>query len=191
MGLGSVASRCIRRLEAPLRRAAVCHVRRKAEDGFTLSELLILISVVLLITLIAIPNLPGTRMQANEVSAIQALRNIYAAEVQYQAAYPALGVAFSLPTLGGAGPRGQAGPPSAEAAGLLPADLAAGQKSGYQFQLAHCGRGGADSGAYTSFEVIATPKSVGRTGHRGFCIDERGDAKADPTGGSNCTQSLQ
>ena len=167
--------------------------RRKAHGdggagGFTLSELLIVISVLLLITLIAIPNLPGTRMQTNEVSAIQALRNIYAAEVQYQAAYPALGFACSLPTLGGAR-KGAAS--TAEAAGLLPADLASGQKSGYSFALAHCGRGGAETGAYTSFEVTATPKTVGRTGHRGFCIDERGDAKADPAGGSNCTQSLQ
>ncbi len=150
-----------------------------------------MISVLLLITLITIPNLPGTRMQANEVSAIQALRNIYAAEVQYQATYPSLGFACTLSTLGGAGPRGKAGASTAEAAGLLPADLAAGQKSGYRFQLAHCERAGADSGAYTSFEVIATPKTVGGTGHRGFCINERGDAKADPVGGSNCTQSLQ
>ncbi len=166
-------------------------VLRDPECGFTLSELLIVVSVILLITLITIPNLPVTRMQANEVSAIQALRNIYAAEVQYQATYPSLGFACALPTLGGAGQRGKPVASTAEAAGLLPADVASGQKSGYMFQLAHCGRSGADSGAYTSFEVTATPKAVGKTGHRGFCIDERGDAKADPAGGSNCTQSLQ
>ena len=165
--------------------------KREAEGGFTLSELLIVVSVILLITLITIPNLPVTRMQANEVSAIQALRNIYAAEVQYQATYPSLGFACALPTLGGAGQRGTPVASTAEAAGLLPAEVASGQKSGYMFQLAHCGRSGADGGAYTSFEVTATPKAVGKTGHRGFCIDERGDAKADPAGGSNCTQSLQ
>jgi type IV pilus assembly protein PilA len=35
------------------------------------------------------------------------------------------------------------------------------------------------------------PQAVGKTGHRGFCIDLTGEIKSDPNGGTNCTQRLQ
>ncbi len=158
------------------------------EGGFTLTELLIAISVILLVTLIAIPNLPGVRMEANENSAIASIRSIYSAEVQFSERYPAEGFACTLVQLGG---RPGAGAPSPAQAQVLESALANGQKSGYLFQVAECGKSAKGDPTFTGFEITAVPKVPGRTGHRGFCIDQTGDAKADPTGGTHCTQSLQ
>jgi type IV pilus assembly protein PilA len=44
---------------------------------------------------------------------------------------------------------------------------------------------------YTSYEATAVPQSVGKSGHRGFCIDQAGEIKADPAGGTNCAQPIQ
>lgn len=168
------------------------HHRLKAsltESGFTLAELLVVIAVVLLLVLIAIPNLSGMRIQANETAAIESLRSVYQAEVQYQATYPASGFACSLQSLGGTTASGK---PTPQSAHVLPADLAKGQKSGYIFKIVHCVGGPITQGAqYTGFEAIAVPQQLGKTGHRGFCVDRRGELKFDPAGGTDCTQSVQ
>ena len=44
---------------------------------------------------------------------------------------------------------------------------------------------------FTSYKVIAVPQTVGKTGDRGFCSDEDDIIKFDPTGATNCTQSIQ
>lgn len=160
----------------------------QCEEGFTLTELLIAIFIILLLTLIAIPNLPGVRMEANENSAIASIRSIYSAEVQFSERYPAEGFACSLVQLGG---KPGAGAPSNAQAQVLESALAQGGKSGYLFQVAECSKSAKVDPAYTGFEITAVPKVPGRSGHRGFCIDQTGEAKADPTGGTNCTQSLQ
>jgi type IV pilus assembly protein PilA len=43
----------------------------------------------------------------------------------------------------------------------------------------------------TSFDVTAVPQAVGKTGNRGFCMDQYSEIKSDPSGGTNCTQSIQ
>src|SRR5271170_4034200 len=87
--------------------------RRGREAGFTLMELLIVISIMLILMLIAIPNFANMKSQANETSAIQSLRAIYQAQIQYQTNFPASGFACALPTLGG---NPASGPPSAQSA---------------------------------------------------------------------------
>ncbi len=174
--------------------ARLKQLHRRAEGftragGFTLVELLIVISVILLVTLIAIPNMPWMRIQANENSAIASMRSIYQAETQYAAKYPANGFACSLAQLGGRPGSAAASPEQAQ---VLPNDLAQGRKSGYLFSIVNCGkRPGKDAGDRTSFEITAVPQALGRTGHRGFCEDAQGVPKADPTGGTHCTLSLQ
>jgi type IV pilus assembly protein PilA len=44
---------------------------------------------------------------------------------------------------------------------------------------------------YTSYEATAVPQAVGKSGHRGFCIDVKGEIMADPSGGTNCTQTVE
>ncbi len=162
---------------------------QRHDSGFTLMELLVVISVLLLLMLIAIPNFSGMKIQANENSAIASVRSIYLAETQYAANYPTSGFACSLAQLGGSAKAGAASPAHAQ---VLPNDLAGGRKSGYTFKVVHCDKASVKaSDAYTSFEVLALPQTVGKTGHRGFCIDQQGELRADLTGGGNCTQSVQ
>ncbi len=162
---------------------------RHSDAGFTLMELLIVISIMLILMLIAIPNMMNLKSQANETSAIQSLRAIYQAEIQYQTNYPANGFACGLAQLGG---NASSGPPSAQSAQLLQSDLASGQKSGYTFNVTNCTKTTVNNqDMYTGFEATAVPQAVGKTGHRGFCIDMSGEIRSDPSGGTNCTVPIQ
>lgn len=162
---------------------------RHSEAGFTLMELLIVISIMLILMLIAIPNMLNLKASANETSAMQSLHAIYEAQIQYNTNYPANGYACSLSALGG---DASAGAPTPQAAQLLQADLASGYKSGYIFHIVNCTKQTVNNqDMYTSYEAVAVPQAVGKTGHRGFCIDMTGEIKTDPAGGTNCTQRLQ
>jgi type IV pilus assembly protein PilA len=163
--------------------------RRRHQAGFTLMELLIVISIMLVLMLIAIPNFAKMRIQANQTSAIQSLRAIYSAQIQYQTNYPAQGFASSLVQLGG---DPKSGPPTPQSAQFLQADLAGGQKSGYTFAIVNTTKVTVNNqDQYTGYEATAVPQAVGRTGQNGYCIDQQGEVRADPTGGTNCTQPLQ
>ncbi len=85
-------------------------LRKNRQHGFTLMELLIVMSIMIILMLIAIPNFISMKAQADETSAIQSLRAIYQAQIQYQTDFPANGFACALPALGG---NASAGPPSA------------------------------------------------------------------------------
>ena len=163
--------------------------RLYSDAGFTLMELLIVISIMLILMLIAIPNMLNLKSEANETSAINSLHTIYEAETQYTTLYPANGYACSLSALGG---NASAGAPSPDAAQLLQPDLASGEKSGYTFRIVNCTKKTVNNqDMFTSYEAVAVPQEVGKTGHRGFCIDMTGEIKSDPAGGTNCTQRLQ
>lgn len=159
------------------------------EEGFTLIELLIVMSVMLILMTLGIPQLLKLRKSANETSAIQSLRTIENAELQYNSAYPANGFACTLPSLGG---DPKSGAPSAQSAQLIENALASGQKAGYTFAIT-CGSKVTvnNQDQYNSFEVTAVPVSVGRSGDRGFCADENNLIRFDPAGATNCTQPIQ
>jgi type IV pilus assembly protein PilA len=159
---------------------------RRSEAGFTLMELLIVMAVILILMLVAIPSLLNMTIQAHETSALASLRAIQAAEVQYQTNFPANGYACSLSALGGSS---SSGAPTAQAAQMLQSTLATGQKDGYSFNITNCTKttGTNNQDMFTSYEVTAVPQTVGKTGHRGFCMDMSGEIKADMAGGTNCT----
>jgi len=158
-------------------------------NGFTLMELLIVISIMLILMLIAIPNFNKMKAQANELSAQNSLQAIYKAQIQYQTTFPSNGFSCSLQALGGDPKQGNPTPTSAQ---LLQGDLPAGIKSGYTFNIVNCSKVTVNNtDQITSFEVTAVPQAVGKTGNRGFCIDQFNELKADPQGGTNCTQTLQ
>ena len=164
-------------------------LRKNCQHGFTLMELLIVMSIMIILMLIAIPNFISMKAQADETSAIQSLRAIYQAQIQYQTDFPANGFACALTALGG---NASASPPSAQAAQVLQGDLATGQKSGYTFNIVNCTKVTVNNqDMYTSYEATAVPQSIGKSGHRGFCIDQAGEIKADPAGGTNCSQPIQ
>lgn len=156
-------------------------------NGFTLMELLIVISIVLILMLMSIPTVGAIKKHANETSAVNSVQTIVTAEIMYASSYPAKGFACSLVVLGG---DPVSGPPTAEAAQLIQPDLASGYKSGYVFTITKCVKTSRDY--VKGYTVTAVPETVGKTGDRGFCMDQNGGSPTyDPAGGSNCTELLQ
>lgn len=159
------------------------------EAGFTLIELLIVMSVMLILMTLALPQYLKVHKQTNETSASQSVRTIAQAEIQYNHDYPLRGFTCTISELGG---DPKSGPPTAQAAQLIPSDLAGGQKAGYTFGITNCTKvTNNNQDMITGFEVVATPQSLGKTGDNGYCADENNTLRKDPTGGTNCTLLLQ
>jgi type IV pilus assembly protein PilA len=164
-------------------------IKQLDQEGFTLIELLIVMSVMLIIMTFAVPQLLKLRKQSQELSAVQSLRAIGQAELQYNSQYPANGFSCSLATLGG---DPKTGAPTPQSAQLIAPDLAAGQKAGYTFAIGNCQKVTVNNqDMYTSYEITAVPQSVGKTGDNGYCADENNTIRKDPSGGTNCTQPIQ
>ena len=158
------------------------------EAGFTLMELLIVISIILILMLMAVPTIGSLKKRANETSAVNSLQTIVTAEIMYENTYPRKGFTCSLTALGGDRASGQ---PTSDAAQLIQQDLTLGNKDGYNFTITKCVKAGSGTEYVKAYTVTAVPETVGRTGDRGFCIDQDGGSpKYDPAGGTNCTQLL-
>ncbi|HXJ04957.1 MAG TPA: prepilin-type N-terminal cleavage/methylation domain-containing protein [Candidatus Acidoferrum sp.] len=153
----------------------------KDQKGFSLVELLIVVTIILVISAIAIPSYLRSRMQANEAAAVSALRTINTAAVTYSATYADVGFPPTLASMGGASPCA----PSATTACMLDDALAQGRKNGFKFEWT--GDGLTPSASYT---VTATPVSVGSSGQRMFCTDLAGVIRFEPSGaGCNLASS--
>src|SRR5438552_19211041 len=87
----------------------------RKQKGFSLIELLIVVSIILMIASIAVPNLLPARIAANEASAVSSLSTINTSEVTYSTTYPTVGYAATLVALGPADATCSAGPSSANA----------------------------------------------------------------------------
>ncbi|MGC1418385.1 MAG: prepilin-type N-terminal cleavage/methylation domain-containing protein [Candidatus Acidiferrum sp.] len=146
------------------------------QRGFSLVELLIVVTIILIISAIAIPSYMRSRMQANEASAVSSLRMINTAAITYFSTYQQAGYPPTLASMGGVAPCTS----TATSACMLDETVALGTKSGYAF--AWESDGAVPSVAYTA---TATPISVGRTGQRMFCTDQTGVTRSDPSG-SGC-----
>lgn len=134
---------------------------RRRQAGFSLIELLVVIAIILIILVVAVPQYNKARMNANETGAIQALKTIYTAQIQYQSEFG--DYATSLPALGPPTAAGAAEGP--QAAGLIQQGLAAGNASGYLFTITQ---------TPTGYSVSAVPKTFNNTGRRTFYTDQSG-----------------
>jgi len=93
----------------------------RQRNGFTLMELLIVISIIVILMLIAIPTSRTIKKKANELSAQKSLQTIEQGESMYETTYPVNGFACTLPALAG---DPASGPPSPAAAQVINGELA-------------------------------------------------------------------
>src|ERR1700746_1083132 len=102
----------------------------RKQNGFSLIELLIVVSIILIIAAIAIPNLLRARMATNEASAVSSMRTLNTAAISYNSMY-ANGFPPSMAAIGSNGTTTV----NCTNAALIDAALTGGNKSGYNFQL--------------------------------------------------------
>lgn len=141
-------------------------MRRVKERGFSLIELLIVVAIILVIAAIAIPNFMRSKMAANQASAVQSLRVLNTAEVNYASTY---GGTYST-NLTQLGPPSSGNPPSAAAADLVDGLMAAGLKNGYTFSYTATMVDSA--GKYNGFNLNANPVTSGVNGTTYYFTDQ-------------------
>ncbi len=122
--------------------------------GFTLIELMIVVTVIAIIAAIAVPNLLRSKVQANENSAIGTMRALMSAETTFNTQNGRYSRVFDEMTA--------AIPP------YLTGDWTK-AKSGYVFTL-----GGTD----INYTINANPMNFGIEGNRGFFCDSSGVIRA-------------
>lgn len=137
--------------------------RPRAQKGFSLIELLIVVAIILVIAAIAIPSLLRSKISANEASAVGSLHAINTACQDYSTTY---GIGFPA-TLADLGPSTNA---SSTAADLLDSVLSSGTKAGYTFTYTAGSPDG--SGTIDTYTITAVPEEIGSTGQRGFFTDQ-------------------
>jgi type IV pilus assembly protein PilA len=129
--------------------------------GFTLVEIMVVVTIIALLAAIAIPNLLRARLQSNESVAQAALKTIVAAEVTYRTANPAYGTLAEL------------GAPSAGPT-YIDTALATGTRSGYAFTATDIGP--------ETFQISAVPLAANSTGASSYCVTEDGVIKVQADG---------
>ena len=119
-------------------------------SGFTLFELMIVVTVIAVIAGFALPSLFNSLKGGRETAAISSLRTLSSVSEQYRLRFGRY--ASSLAAL--------------TAAGYIDSVLGSGTKSGYTYTYS--------SGAPRTFTCAASAETAGVTGDRHFFIDQTG-----------------
>jgi type IV pilus assembly protein PilA len=165
---------------------------RTETRGFSLVELLIVVTIILIIAAIAIPNFPRSRVAANQASAVGSLRTLITAEFTYASTYK---TGFSA-TLGHLGPPASGAPADATHADIID-DVLSGAasggpgtmtstKSGYQFTYSP---GPVIGGKIDSYTFTADPTNRSVTGGNSYFIDQTGVIRQNTTAQASAADS--
>jgi type IV pilus assembly protein PilA len=158
------------------------NIRHDKRKGFSLIELLIVVTIILIIAAIAIPNLMRSKIQANETAAVGALKALTESALLYSNSYG--GFPHALSDLG---PASGGTAPTSASADLIDSVLASGIKSGYRFMYA---AGTTDpSGNVLSYTITATPVAPGSSGQRSFFTDQSGTIRNTANGTADSTSA--
>jgi type IV pilus assembly protein PilA len=134
----------------------------RRSSGFTLIEMVIVVAIILIIMAIAVPSFLQSRIAANESAAAATIRTLNSAQISYNSAYPTIGFASTLLSLGGSCTGSNL--PTSSSACLIDQDLQTGTRSGYTYVLTNVS--GTPNGNYN---FIGAPIMAGYSGNRSFC----------------------
>jgi type IV pilus assembly protein PilA len=158
-----------------------------AIGGLVLGYLgIVMIPLVLIIAAIAIPNILRSRMAADQISAVDSLREINSAATTYSNTYHD-GYPQDLDALAGLGTQ------SCDHAGLIDGELAAGIRNGYIFryepaagdanlQAPATPAPGCSVAGARGYTLTADPVTRGTTGQRSFYTDATGVTRYETNG---------
>jgi prepilin-type N-terminal cleavage/methylation domain-containing protein len=139
----------------------------RKQRGFSLTELLIVVAIILIVAAMAVPNILRAKINANESSAVSSLRAIITAENTYSATYPTVGFSTDLASLGGSSCLA----PTSTSACIIDSTLAqststTNSKSGYYFTYAQ--------DATVGYTLYADPAYWNHSGTKRYYTDASG-----------------
>jgi prepilin-type N-terminal cleavage/methylation domain-containing protein len=134
--------------------------------GFSLTELLIVVAIILIIAAIAIPNILRSRIVANETSAVESIRQINAAESTYCWTYPTVGYSSDLGSLAGSNCTSQTSSSACIIDNTAAATSSNTSKSGYYFTYT--------PNSSVGYNLLGTPAEQGLSGGKNFYSDSTG-----------------
>ena len=123
----------------------------KANKGFSLIELMIVVLVIGIIAALSMPNLAKSKMAAHESSAISGMRSLVTAQITYATRSGPGDFAPDLATL--------------QSANLIDSVMGSGTAEAYSYSL---------SGSGVQYTIDARPLIYGSSGIRSFFTDESG-----------------
>jgi type IV pilus assembly protein PilA len=150
----------------------------RRQKGFSLIELLIVVTIILIISAIAIPSLMHSKMQANEAAAVVTMQTLNSSAIMYSNSYG--GFPHTLSNLG---PSAGGPASSSAAADLIDSALASGVKSGYKFTFTVVAADPA--GNVNSYAITAVPVTPGSTGQKSYYTDQSGVVRVSNNGSAD------
>jgi len=133
--------------------------------GFTLLELMLVVTLISIILTIAIPGFMSSRKYANEASAISSLRSISSVQNIYRIRFGTFGSMMDLTS-----------------SGFVDNAFADGERSGYAFSSSNL------PSSY-NWAISAQPINPGVTGDRWFYVDESGVIRSRDGAAATTTDS--